>query len=812
MVAVVLVYAGFGETRAAPVSIDSSYYFTNGVISRQVLENYLSRSITQAELIASEGCYNDGPYPDKGDDYRMLKNVGAKFIGRSIYSWGKEQFFLIPAFWANAKAAIDAVHALDSTVVFQAAIFEIVTEKVEDIPVPAWVFSAFGLPAEQRNFSYRAMLNRDGHLVDHWRSGSSVPDITQQETRLFFYYLARRYMEVGIEAIHFGQAQLMAMNHGQAGLVAWKELLDKVRYSAKNVARRGTVICDSHLPNGGMVLGDRLLFDFVSFPLRLKEILDEPQKVELEVGYLDGIYRRTAGGITPSGWSCNHSLFLVEFDNFGISRHRDEPDHGDHFAWGYDEITWFHKQPEAYRNEFLRYAHQWVRQTDPNGFLQMPGSRIVTGAETNRYRANAYGPGCRTGKAQETTIKEIWMHPAGEPVYPSYTGLVMAGYQGWFAAEGDDSNRGWYHYRGRGGIFAPGNTNVDFWPDVREYTKTYKSPFQFADGRDAYLYSPYDEESVDLHFRWMKEYGIDGVHMQRFVSEIKNPSGKRHFNKVLENALKAAKQYGRAISVMYDLSGCRSEDVALVEADWAELVETFKLTDPAVNPTYLWHNGKPLVTIWGVGFNDRRRYTIEDVTHLVARLKSPGKNVSIMLGVPYYWSSLGRDTEPSEALHHLIKKADIVMPWAVGRYNNKTFDPSVIAADIAWCTENHVDYVPLVFPGFSWGNMHQNPKIYDQIPRLKGDFFWQQVAAAKQAGAKSLYIAMFDEIDEGTAIFKTVNEKDTPLNGADGLRFVGIENDLPTDHYLWLAGQAGAWIRGDRSYSDMRPSRIELSR
>ncbi|RYZ94660.1 MAG: hypothetical protein EOP47_27425 [Sphingobacteriaceae bacterium] len=62
--------------------------------------------------------------------------------------------------------------------------------------------------------------------------------------------------------------------------------------------------------------------------------------------------------------------------------------------------------------------------------------------------------------------------------YKSYTGLVMAGYQGWFAAEGDGSERGWYHYQGNGGFF-PGNTNVDFWPDITEYTKKYKSPFKF---------------------------------------------------------------------------------------------------------------------------------------------------------------------------------------------------------------------------------------------------------------------------------------------------------------------------------------------
>lgn len=391
--------------------------------------------------------------------------------------------------------------------------------------------------------------------------------------------------------------------------------------------------------------------------------------------------------------------------------------------------------------------------------------------------------------------------------YPSYTGLVMAGYQGWFAAQGDGSNRGWYHYQGPNNTFQPGITNVDFWPDIAEYTKTYKSPFKFANGSDAYLYSPYDEESVDLHFKWMKDYGIDGVHMQRFVGEIKptNASGKRHFNKVLANALKAAKKYGRAISIMYDLSGCSSADVAYLEQDWKELVTTFKLYDKVENPTYLWHNKKPLMTIWGVGFNDNRNYTIANVNTLVEKLKSGEKKVSIMLGVPYYWRSFGADTENSPALHELIKKADIIMPWAVGRYGMENYNPNNLRQDMQWCKTNKVDYVPLVFPGFSWGNMHKDASLYNSIPRRKGDFLWTQVAGAVQFGAKSLYVAMFDEIDEGTAIFKCAREADTPLNG--DLRFMGIENELSSDYYLWLTGQAARWVHGQAGYNYQKPVR-----
>ena len=258
---------------------------------------------------------------------------------------------------------------------------------------------------------------------------------------------------------------------------------------------------------------------------------------------------------------------------------------------------------------------------------------------------------------------------------------------------------------------------------------------------------------------------------------------------------------------MYDLSGCSSSDVAYLEQDWKELVTTFKLYDKVENPTNLWHNKKPLMTIWGVGFNDNRNYSLQDVDKLVDKLKGGEKKVSIMLGVPYYWSTLGNDTEKNPLLHTIIKKIDIVMPWAVGRYSSSSYEPNNIRQDIQWCKNNKVDYVPLIFPGFSWGNMHKDPELYHEIPRLKGDFLWKQAASAIQFGAKSLYVAMFDEIDEGTAIFKCANEKDTPLNGDTGLRFVGIEDDLPTDHYLWLTGEAGKWLKGGTGYSAQRPLR-----
>jgi len=407
--------------------------------------------------------------------------------------------------------------------------------------------------------------------------------------------------------------------------------------------------------------------------------------------------------------------------------------------------------------------------------------------------------------------------PKPEPYYgikyPSYTGLVMAGYQGWFNVPTDGANRGWVHYgfnNNNSLNTPPTEASIDFWPDMTEYTKKYNAPFQMYNGGQAYCYSSYDEESVDLHFKWMRDFGIDGVFMQRFVTEINNESGKNHFNKVLSSALKAARKYERAIGVMYDLSGCQPGDLNTLISDWVELKKHFSLSNPDVNP-YIHHNGKPLLTIWGVGFNDNRHYTTVDVQSAVIKLRND-HGVSIMLGVPYWWRSMSGDTENNPAFHTLIKNyADIVMPWAVGRYDNDAYGQgthdAVIPGDIQWCAENNVDYVPLVFPGFSWGNLVKNPTKYNEIPRYGGDFLWKQIAGAKTKGAKSLYVAMFDEIDEGTAIFKCTVEPNLPVWTDTNKKFVGIEQGLASDYYLWLVGEGAKWFHGGTGYSHTKPTR-----
>ena len=383
-----------------PADARGSEFAFDRTISRDVLENYLSRAVTHAGLCSAALEASTDTFED---DLRMLTRIGAKFIGRASFAWGfpedEEGHF------RQARERAARVHAADPDIILQACVFEIVTTAVERVPVPAWVFKAFDLEPESRHFDYEAMLYPLGLMHNHWNRGSSVPDMAQLETRLWFFYRAARYIDAGHEAIHFGQVHLMNL-HDPAHR-HWRDMLTRVRRYAAQHARRHIVLCDAH--THGVIQDGKLLFDLHSFPLRIKEVADRPIEGELAVGYLDSPFGRSKGGLTPSGWACQHLPYLAEVDNFGYSGHGGEVVDGC-WIWGYDEISWFARQTEDYRNRWLRYAYQWVREHDPNGFFQIPTRRILAVRADGRrfYAANTASPACPDGFNQEDTIRGLW--------------------------------------------------------------------------------------------------------------------------------------------------------------------------------------------------------------------------------------------------------------------------------------------------------------------------------------------------------------------------------------------------------------------
>jgi hypothetical protein len=314
----------------------------------------------------------------------------------------------------------------------------------------------------------------------------------------------------------------------------------------------------------------------------------------------------------------------------------------------------------------------------------------------------------------------------------------------------------------------------------------------------AEVYSGVNRETVVRHFAWMREYGIDGVFVQRFVSETRSPQLLRHINTVLANCREGANRNGRAYVVMYDMSGMRGGHPGDLLDDWRELRTRMRITE---DPAYLRHRGKPLVAVWGVGFfNDNRAYTLADCVAIVDALKKDG--CAVMLGVPPEWRNVRADEKLRTELLELLARVDVISPWAVGRIRTPEEaakrGEDLWKPDIAWCAERGVDFFPVVFPGFSWHNLHGGP--LDQIPRRKGEFLWSQFQAAKRAGAKMAYVAMFDEVDEGTAIFKCTN--DVPVG--EPSKFLTLEGQ-PSDRYLRLTGAGARMIRGELPISTPLP-------
>jgi len=386
--------------------------------------------------------------------------------------------------------------------------------------------------------------------------------------------------------------------------------------------------------------------------------------------------------------------------------------------------------------------------------------------------------------------------------FDSYKGLVMAGYQGWFNTPTDGAERGWFHYE-KNSRFQPGSCTIDMWPDMREYTKKYPTDFRFANGSPAYVFSSFDQSTIDLHFKWMKEYNIDGVFLQRFIVTLKTESGRRHSHQVLKAALKAAEKYDRVLAIMYDLSGMTEDDYTILINDWKNIQEEFSVHKRSKYSNYLFHNNKPLVAVWGVGFDDNRRYGFEAANKIVDFLKSKDNNCSVLLGVPTQWRSLSIDALNDVRLHEIIKRVDIVHPWFVGRFNEQTYEEylPLISEDLKWCKKNNLDYVPTIFPGFSWYNMKEGAAL-NHIPRNKGNFIWKQFAGAVHSGAEMIYVAMFDEIDEATAILKMAHE--VPVGKS---KFITIDYELETDHYLWLTGMARKMLNGVIPFSWEQPIR-----
>jgi hypothetical protein len=374
---------------------------------------------------------------------------------------------------------------------------------------------------------------------------------------------------------------------------------------------------------------------------------------------------------------------------------------------------------------------------------------------------------------------------------------LLMGYQGWFSTPGDGSaQNSWVHWFGHNTPTAD-NAHFDFWPDTSELDpdELFSTGMTYADGSPAKLYSAHKQKTVLRHFRWMQENQLDGVFFQRFLSDLTGANISALRNQVAVNVRVGAETYGRVFAIMYDISGYSTNTlVSKLTNDWLYLVNTQKVTN---SPAYLHHRGRPVVAIWGFGFNGRSD-TPQQAQQAIDWFKAAG--CTVMGGLPTHWRTLTGDAQTNTAWRNVFRSFDVISPWSVGRYGTlaeaDSFRVNQIVPDLADCRSQGIDYLPVIFPGFSWANLQGNG-LYNQIPRSGGTFYWRQAYNAVRSGCTMVYGAMFDEVDEGTAMYKLApTAAQLPAQGV----FVPLNIDgynLRSDWYLRLADQAGRMLRGE---------------
>jgi hypothetical protein len=177
-----------------------------------------------------------------------------------------------------------------------------------------------------------------------------------------------------------------------------------------------------------------------------------------------------------------------------------------------------------------------------------------------------------------------------------------------------------------------------------------------------------------------------------------------------------------------------------MKADWINKMRSY-----TSSPAYARQNGKPVVCIWGFGFNEgNKAWPASVCLEVVNWFKAQG--LYVIGGVPTHWRRGVEDARPGylEVFHAF----SMISPWMVGRIQDVAgadhYYDNVNQQDQADCNANGIDYQPCVIPG-----------DLQSGHRRHGDLMWRQFYNLTRVGVQGMYISMFDEYNEGNQIAKT---------------------------------------------------------
>jgi hypothetical protein len=235
-------------------------------------------------------------------------------------------------------------------------------------------------------------------------------------------------------------------------------------------------------------------------------------------------------------------------------------------------------------------------------------------------------------------------------------------------------------------------------------------------------------------------------------------------------------------------------------SDWQNtMVGKLKVTS---SPRYAYMNGKPVVCFWGFGLSTYSD-SAPDALRAITWFKTNGYYV--IGGTPTNWRTGTSDSKPG--YQQVYAAYDMVSPWTVGRYKLNSevdnYKANFLVPDKARLDSQGIAFQPVIFPGFAWSNW--NGGAQNAFPRNQGKFMWRQFYNIKSLGIKHVYVAMFDEYDEGTAICKAAADYfDAPTN--QYFQTTSIDSVyVSSDFYLRLAGAAANALKQTAPVADSVP-------
>ena len=372
-------------------------------------------------------------------------------------------------------------------------------------------------------------------------------------------------------------------------------------------------------------------------------------------------------------------------------------------------------------------------------------------------------------------------------------GKITVGYQGWFDAVGDGSgiNPPWWHWTPDRKTPSPADIGIKSWPDVSEYSKTYATGFaNLGSGAAAKLYSSWDASTVDTQVKWMQDVGIDTIALQRF-GDFRGTGEQR--NVVASHVRDAAEAHGRKFYIMYDISGWSTFQADL-KADWTtHIINELHLTS---SPAYAMQNGKPVVSIWGLGYTGHPG-TPATTLDIINFFK--GQGLYVIGGLGNDWRTADGTRWSQAGFGAAFDALDAISPWMVGVIGDNAGSDSnrttYNEGDVAYLHAHGKHYQPCVLPG-----------DLQEKQRHHGDFMWHQLYNMIQIGSDGLYISMYDEYNEGNQIAKTAP---TSASVPAGSSFITLDEDGTTcssDYYLRLTGDGGKMLKGQIALTPNRPT------